>query len=216
MWARHPDDWYVEEEWVDDRLFACEEFIGRIHDPACGIGRIVAAARRAGHFATGSDLRRRKRGFKVADFFEQTRRVDNIVCNIPFRFAMAFVGHAINLVEHKAALLVPTTWLNGSDRSRWLEKMPLSRIWYLAPRPSMPPGEVVVARKHKISNGTIDYCWIVFKQGHVGAPLTGWLRRGDVSAPTRQGGAFPAFPAPFPTPPPTRPGPKPLISDSSP
>jgi hypothetical protein len=179
MWQRHPEDWYVEEEWVNDRLFACETFEGRIVDPACGIGRIVKAARRAGYKASGSDIVRRAPGYRVGNFFEQSRSVPNLVSNVPFRFALAFVGHSLNLAERKAALLLPAGWINGEARSRWLAKTPLKRIWHLAPRPSMPPGEIVVARKHKISNGTIDYVWLIFEQGFQGEPVTGWLRRGD-------------------------------------
>ena len=180
LWDRHPEDWYVEPDWVNDCLFRHEEFIGRIHDPACGVGRIVRAARRAGHRATGSDIVTRARGFKVGSFFEQTRPVENICCNVPFRFAMAFTGHALNLAERKVALLLPTAWINGEARSRWLSKTPLKRVWHITPRPSMPPGEVVMKATQSISNGTTDYSYFVWEHGYTGEPLTGWLRRGDL------------------------------------
>lgn len=187
-WDRHPEDWYIEPAWVNDGLFSAEQFEGRVYDPACGIGRIVAAARRAGLKANGCDVIKRAPGFKVGDFFEQSRKVDNICCNIPFRFAMAFIGHAINLVERKAAILIPAAWIHAEGRSRWLARMPLRQIWLITPRPSMPPGTVVVNAEHKISNGTTDFAWIVFEHGYTDRPNIGWIRRGDVEAATLQKG----------------------------
>lgn len=183
MWVRHPEDWYIEEEWVNDRLFDVEQFVGRVHDPACGSGRIVRAARRAGLRATGCDIAQRAAGFRVGNFFEQTRPVENIVCNLPFRFAMAFIGHALNLAERKVAMIVPTAWVGGNDRSRWLERTPLRRVWQLSPRPSMPPGPVVMAGKQKIGNGTTDYSWAVWEHGYVGRAELCFLRRGDATPP---------------------------------
>ena len=179
IWARHPEDWYVEPDWVNDRLFAAEKFEGRVHDPACGVGRIVSAARRAGLRATGSDIVKRKAGFQVGNFFEQSRSVPNIVSNAPFRYAVAFVAHALCLAEQKVAILLPAAWVNAEARSRWLSRTPLRQIWLITPRPSMPPGNVVLTGRQKISGGTTDFAYIVFEHGYTGTPGIGWLRRGD-------------------------------------
>lgn len=177
-WTRHAEDWYVEPDWVSDRLFAVEPFEGRVVDPACGAGRIVQAARRAGLSADGSDIVRRGSGFRVADFFLSARPAPNIVCNPPFRFAMAFVGHALNLAERKVAMLLPAAWVQAETRSHWLARTPLARIWLITPRPSMPPGSLVPDVKQR-GNGTTDYAWLVWHQGYSGLPQIGWLRRGD-------------------------------------
>ena len=181
-WDRHPEDWYVEEDWIDDRLFAEEQFDGPVHDPACGGGRIVRAARRAGLKATGSDIVQRAVGFALGDFFERTRPIVNLASNPPFRFLMAFIAHALALTEKKVAIVVPTAWLNADNRSRWLEhRTPLRKIWLLTPRPSMPPGNVAAMRK--ISNGTTDYAWLIFEHGFTGKYEWGWLRRDDAPEP---------------------------------
>lgn len=75
LWARDPDDWYVEPPWCSRRLFDLVSFneLGRIPclspvrpaaktvvlDPSCGMGRIVIAARAAGYDAYGNDLKDR-------------------------------------------------------------------------------------------------------------------------------------------------------------
>lgn len=51
-----PEGWYWEPEWCAEVLFARVAFEGPIHDPCCGAGRIVRAARAAGYVASGSDL----------------------------------------------------------------------------------------------------------------------------------------------------------------
>jgi hypothetical protein len=176
LWVRHPEDWYVEEEWCNTRFFEVEPFEGRIEDPACGMGRIVRAARKAGHVAAGADIVRRGFPCKVADFFARTRPVPNIVCNPPFRSAWAFVSYALVLAEDKVAMLLPAGWQQGDNRSRWLERTPLVRVWSLCPRPSMPPGPVIAAGV-KPGNGTTDYAWFVWQRGYEGHPQARWLRR---------------------------------------
>lgn len=179
LWERHPEDWYVEPAWPTERLLKYETFEGRIHDPACGLGRIVKAARAAGLEATGSDIVKRAPGFRRANFFEATRAVPNIISNPPFRFAMAFVGHALNLATFKVALLLPAGWVQADERSRWLSRTPLRRIWLLTPRPSMPPGTTIVNGEGPRGNGTTDYAYFVWEQGYGGRPEIGWLRRDD-------------------------------------
>ncbi len=174
LWDRHPEDWYVEPDWANERLFEAEPFEGAILDPACGIGRIVKAARKAGLKCAGADLIRRAPGFRVGDFFQTTRSVANVVSNPPFRFAMAFVGHSLNLASNKVALLLPAGWVQSDERSRWLARTPLRRIWLLTPRPAMPPGTMVGASR---GNGTTDFAWLVWEQGYQGRPEISWLRR---------------------------------------
>ena len=105
--------------------------------------------------------------------------VPNVVCNPPFRFAMAFVGHALNLAERKVAMLLPAAWVQAESRSHWLQRTPLRRVWLLTPRPSMPPGDALAKSR---GSGTTDYAWLVWEQGYAGLPEFGWLRRGDGAA----------------------------------
>jgi hypothetical protein len=152
------------------------------------MGRIVRAARKAGHAASGSDLKRRP-GFKCEprDFFTYTQPVPNIVSNPPFKWGLAFVALALVLAERKVAMLMPANWIQGDDRSRWLETTPLRRVLWLCPRPSMPPGPLIAAGI-KPGNGTTDYAWFIWEQGYRGERTFGWLRRDDEFNPN-QGGA---------------------------
>ena len=75
-------------------------FVGHVHDPAAGMGRIVEAARAHGLPATGADIVDRSFGFMVQDFALATEPVDNIVTNPPFALARQFVDHALELARH--------------------------------------------------------------------------------------------------------------------
>jgi hypothetical protein len=179
-WERETLEHYVEPSWCSERLFQAERFDGSIQDPSCGFGRIVQAGTAAGLPIFGTDLV--DRGFRelcrVADFFTQTTRVENIVSNPPFgtrkkplfkRYAL----HAINLATRKVALIWLTRTLPAAG---WLKETPLKTIYFLTPRPSMPPGDVIV-RGEKPVGGKQDFCWLVWERGFVGTAEIRWLRR---------------------------------------
>lgn len=178
LWERQTEDWYVEPEWCSERLFELEMFVGDCWDPACGRGNIVRSAIAAGLSAWGSDIVRRSDYCKVAlDFFEHnTHDAANIVSNPPFALAEKFVARALTKARTKVAMLLPANWVQGDKRSRWLQSTPLWRVYFITPRPSMPPGHVVAAGG-KPGNGTTDYAWFVWLQGYDGAPDVAWLRR---------------------------------------
>jgi hypothetical protein len=181
LWRRDPNDFYIEPFWCGERLFAVEKFDGPIWDPAAGIGRIINAALKAGHATSATDLIARPKTIwpiKKLDFLK-TRKIargENIVCNPPFKIADAFVKHALKLGAAKIAMLMPAGWIHGDERSRWLEKTPLRCIYFLAPRPSMPPGRVILAGIAP-GNGTTNFAWFVWERGYRGPWNAAVLRR---------------------------------------
>lgn len=178
LWVREANDWYVEPEWCSLRLFEEERFYDGVYDPACGRGTIVISALKSGLVAAGSDLIDRGWDSTLTplNFLESEHRRDNIVSNPPFGIAEPFVEHALKLATRKVAMLLPANWVQGDKRSRWLAQTPLRRIWFITPRPSMPPGQVLEAGG-KPGNGTTDYAWFVWLRGYDGAPEVRWLRK---------------------------------------
>jgi len=167
------DEHYVEPSWVSERLFEEEKFDGPIYDPACGFGRIIKSAQKAGLYATGTDIIDRGWPAMPWDFMQDWTRRENIVSNPPFDVFQAFAEHALTVYQKKLALIMPTARLNAA---RWLQLMSLRRVWLLTPRPSMPPGHVI-ASGGKVGGGKSDYCWLVFEHGYRGGPELKWLRR---------------------------------------
>lgn len=177
IWAPAPRDFYVEPRWCSERLFEAEPFIGRITDPACGTGRIVEAARAGGHCAFGRDLA------DGHDFLLETRQVASIVSNPPYGIFREFAEHALQLAKYKVALIFP---LARVVAAHWLRNTPLARIYLLTPRPSMPPGHVIL-RGEKPQGGRADFCWLIWSRGFNGNPELRWLHRngGDDGRPRR-------------------------------
>src|SRR5215831_7367744 len=68
-------------------------------------------------------------------------------------------------------------WLTRRlNAARWLAETPLARVYLLTPRPSMPPGQVILAGE-KPGGGTQDFCWLVFDHAYKGPPALHWLHR---------------------------------------
>jgi hypothetical protein len=75
---------------------------------------------------------------------------------------------------------MPTRRLNAAGV--WLQLLPLARIWYLTPRPSMPPADMFLEyerRGREPSGGQQDFAWVIFERGHQGLPTVGWLPRDE-------------------------------------
>jgi hypothetical protein len=175
IWDREKDGHYVEPVWCSCRLFQVEKFSGEVWDPACGIGNIIESARAAHHAVRATDIvDRGYAGFDGdVDFLRFTDPVDNIVTNPPFHLLEGFTRHALKFARNKVAMI----WLaRRINAARWLRDTPLVRIWWLTPRPSMPPGHVVAAGQ-KPGGGTQDFCWLVWEQGAEYAGAADWLRR---------------------------------------
>ena len=191
IWARQPEDWYVELSWTSRRLFDVEDFTGGVLDPCCGRGNILDSAKDAGLEAIGSDIvDRRGGGMAGRDFLHgdypaeiampRVGMVKHIVCNPPFKLSEQFARRALGIVGDgcKVAMIFPTMRLNAAGE--WLRHTPLKRVLYLTPRPSMPPGQVyeqLLSVGKTPSGDTKDYCWLVWQRGHVGPWTGGWLHR---------------------------------------
>jgi hypothetical protein len=174
IFERHAYDRYVEPMWCSTALFAVERFQGLVWDPACGLGNVLKAARSAGYSTYGSDIAEDATG-AIQDFLTAIAPAPkfSVVCNPPFSLIGKFAERALELGACKVAMICPTARLNAAH---WLELKPLSRIWLLTPRPSMPPVEVIL-RGEKPGGGRTDFCWLVFEPDYEGEPMIGWLHR---------------------------------------
>ena len=160
------------------------EFRGaRILDPACGWGRIPRAASAAGFTVIASDIVNRidRRGlehvrFRVCDFLTESpvRSVRSVICNPPFDHIETFCQRALEIATYKVAMIVP---LRRLPAAHWLKRLPLETIYFLTPRPSMPPGSWIEAGNIP-GGGSQDFCWLVFnKIATTTAPRVRWLHR---------------------------------------
>lgn len=181
VFERQAEEHYVEMRWNDRVLFENEHFFGTIHDPCCGWGRVPEEAAKRGHDVSYSDVV--DRGFPgvvIEDFLRTPTRRKNIVFNPPFNIGKECIRHACNVTARKVAAIWPVKRLNASH---WMRELRLERVWFLTPRPSMPPGivteELMISLGKDPSGGTVDFCWVVFNNSddRVDEPRYGWLHR---------------------------------------
>jgi hypothetical protein len=173
LWVRDEYDWYVEPKECSRALFDLVKFDGEIWDPACGMGNIISSAKEYDHVTFSSDIVKRYSGCdEVIDFFQIStqRRADNIVCNPPFGLSEPFIQKSLEItrVGGKIACILPLVWMAGFSKKRnWLPVSPLRFVFPISPRPSMPPGAVIL-QGEKPGNGTKDFAWFVWEKGFSG------------------------------------------------
>jgi hypothetical protein len=196
IWEADPHGHYPEPSWTSARLFEVESFGAKgsvILDPCAGWGRIPHNAVAAGYTAIGCDIVDRRHepqscnGFEfvLSDFLNgplPIHSAHSAVFNPPYMGdrIQQFVERAFTIVEYKVAVLVPLRRLPAAHH--WIEGKPLESIWYLTPRPSLPPASYIRAG-YEPGGGGQDFCWLVFNlRATIDAPRTRWLRR-DGAAP---------------------------------
>lgn len=167
-YARAERDLYAEPEWAVEALIAVEDMARQVWDPASGRGTIPNVCNRNGIKAYGTDLS------GSCDFFHFTAcpmpYTRSIICNPPFKLAEEFIHHAVvDLNVEAAAFLLRLAFLEGQARRKLFETTPLARVWVFSKRVSMPPPG------KKIGGGAVAFAWFVWRQGHQGPPMIGWL-----------------------------------------
>lgn len=190
VYERGQHDWYVEPGWCWDLLFARESFRGMLWDPCCGCGTGPEGMRRASYLsgaiiATDIVDRGYERLSAVENFFASDRAADCILSNPPYKYAQAFILHALSRARHKVAVLVQQQFPYSQARHSLFTEHPLARLYFFSTRPSMPPGEALQDGSSTATGGKTDYLWMVWERGHVGPPTAHWLKR-DLDARDRQ------------------------------
>lgn len=170
IWERDELDWYIEPFECTLALLDFLKPKGSIWDPAAGSGRIPTSAAKMGHRAVATDIVSRAAPLDAeADFLCETfGRADHIVTNPPFSQAEDFVIHSLDIMPKGATIsvLLPLVWASGfSSKRSWLPQSPLRCLMPISPRPSMPPGGVVMSGQ-KPGNGTKDFAWFVWQVGY--------------------------------------------------
>jgi hypothetical protein len=185
IFERDADEWYIEPLWCSVRLFERGHVKSDyVYDPSCGSGRIVAAANACGKKAFGTDIVKRSKlcgwpqDFLTLDFHEYAG-FSACVSNPPYKHARRFVEKALELGFAEIAFFLPSAFRYSDATGRWLETTPLAEVLAITPRPSCPPGRLLEAGLIEAKGDTKNSSWYIWRRGHKGPPVAGWLRRGD-------------------------------------
>lgn len=122
---RQPDDYYATEPLATRLLLAEEKFNKKILEPACGEGHMSKELISAGYEVTSFDKVNRGYGDEE-DFFCRDAWDGDIITNPPYKCALDFVQHALEIVPEgsKVAFFLKIQFLEGKVRRKFFNVNP--------------------------------------------------------------------------------------------
>jgi len=168
--GRPKDDFYPTPRIGTLGLLENEKFDGSIWECASGDGSMSNVLSEFGYDVVSTDLNPHNFGTQL-DFLSSTQLLgDNIVTNPPFILSLEFLKHALSLGARKVALLNKTVFLEGIERSAYLETTPLKRVLVFKRRLKMTRnGEPIKG------GGMISFSWFIWEAGYAGKPYISWI-----------------------------------------
>ncbi len=165
-------DIYETPEELTNMILKFEEFQGKVFEPCCASGKMSKVLEEHGYVVISSDIRTENiYGEGGKDFFEFNDVADNIMTNPPYSIATDFVIHALQHCSKKVIMLLRIQFLNGVERKEVYENYPPKRVYVISKRPTLYP----MGQAKPKNGGTIDYVWIVWEIGYIGATELKWI-----------------------------------------
>ena len=166
--SRQKDDFYATPPRTTKALLNVEKFKGDIWEPCCGQGHISRVLMEHGYSVRSTDLVDRGYGQPRIDFLLETKRCDNIITNPPYKNALEFAEHAVQLCDRKVALLLKLNFLEGIRRKSFFETRPPAWVYVFSQRQSlMKNGE-------PYKGGMMALAWFVWDSAQRQTRV-GWL-----------------------------------------
>jgi methylase of polypeptide subunit release factors len=163
-------DFYPTPRRGTTSLLNVESFDGEIWECACGDG-MMSKVLEEKYKVISTDIEPRGYGNQL-DFLTSTNLLaQNIVTNPPFILAQEFSEHALGLGCNKLALLCKLAFLEGIERSTWLETTPLKFVYVFKKRLKFTRNG-----DEKIKGGgMIAFAWFIWERQYSQEPVIRWL-----------------------------------------
>lgn len=174
---RGADDYYPTPAGATWALCRLGVLPRRVWEPACGGGAMSRVLQAAGHDVVSTTLTPRGFGETDVDFLEcKTLRAPAIVTNPPFNLADQFVAHALALGADMTAFFLRLKYLEGRKRFELVYRQhPPAAVYVFIERVKFFAGDV--AKADQPGWNTEAFAWFIWRAGHVGPPILGWLSR---------------------------------------
>lgn len=177
---REPMEFYATDPVAIDKLVSKVELPYTILEPACGTGCLSDRLKKFGHNVMSYDIVDRGYG-EQQNFFEMlTPPTDEnfaIVTNPPYKYALEFVLHALELVPMGGlvCMFLKTTFLEGKQRYNRLFKItPPKKILQFSERVLCAKNaEFEYMREH--GGSAVSYAWYVWRKGYKGQTIIDWI-----------------------------------------
>lgn len=169
---REVNDYYATEPKAVELLLQKEKFSSIILEPSCGEGHISRVLLDNGYAVKSSDLI--DRGFgEVKDFFEVDEFCGDIITNPPYKVALDFVKHSLDIIPegNKVAMFLKLQFLEGKARKEFYKENPPKKIYVAS-------GRLHCAKNGKFEefkSSAVAYAWFVWEKGYQGSPEIDWI-----------------------------------------
>jgi hypothetical protein len=178
--VREKDDYYATSPQAVDVLLKHFEIppTTKIWECACGEGHLSKRLIELGFEVCSSDLVNRGYG-EVKNFFDCTEKPDAgslILTNPPYKHAMEFVLHALELLPENGYCLMflKLLFLEGQKRYAELFRIHPPKTVYVF------SGRMKCAKNGEFKSGedfnsAMAYCWYLWQKGFKGKPVIEWI-----------------------------------------
>ena len=169
---REVNDYYATDPRAVEMLLEKEKFNSIILEPSCGEGHISRVLLDRGYAVKSSDLI--DRGFgDVKDFFEIDEFNGDIITNPPYKIALDFVKHSLDIIPegNKVAMFLKLQFLEGKARKEFYKNNPPKKIYVAS-------GRLVCAMNgdfEKYKSSAVAYAWFIWEKGYKGSPEIDWI-----------------------------------------
>lgn len=176
---RAAGDYYATDPIAIDKLVKAYKLPHTIWECACGEGHLAKRLEELEHNVYASDLVHRGYGEQGVDFLMSSLPygIQAIVTNPPYKYAMEFVLHAIDIlpIGGVCAMFLKTTFLEGKTRrERLFTPNP--------PRYMFQFSERVLCAKNGDFEGmsrrggsAVSYAWYIWEKGYKGDTIVRWI-----------------------------------------
>ena len=169
---REENDYYATEPKAVELLLEKEKFSINLLEPSCGEGHISKVLSEHGYNVKSSDLI--SRGFgNTQDFFDYKYFNGNIITNPPYKMALDFVKHSLEIIPdgNKVAMFLKLQFLEGKARKEFYKTNPPKKIYVASGRLNCAKnGEF-----EKYPSSAVAYAWFIWEKGYTGKPEIDWI-----------------------------------------
>lgn len=175
---REINDYYATDPSAIDRLLSGGvQLKSDIWEPACGEGHLSERLKRFGYNVYSTDLIDRGYGDDHFDFLTSDMKWHgDIVTNPPYKYAVEFVEHALDLIDpyNAVVLLLKLTFLEGQKREALFDRHELETVCVFRKRvPCAKNGDFDGLRE--AGGSAVAYGWFVFRKGYNDYPRIMWI-----------------------------------------
>ena len=179
-WEREKNDYYATQPEAIDYLLKNIDIPGttKIWECACGEGHLSKRLIELGYEVYSSDSINRNYG-EVLNFFDHTENPDAstlILTNPPYRYAMEFVLHALELLSENSYCIMFLKLTFSEEQKRFSELFrhhPPKRVLVFSKRMKCARNGVFKAGEDDSS--AVAYCWYIWEKGFKGKPVIEWI-----------------------------------------